>query len=192
MNEVNNICPRCGADMTQSGAEHNKAYYHCSFCGYNASIEMSADDNAEYWQKRSELLERVNSALLNWKVAGWDYLANDVINFISKYEEARYDVSLKTATIACITKGFHDMDDEKYRECKMIFKVTEKIYKQHIKALADTIKEFPTSEDVTKYQEHRVLYKQLRNDYRNTKFLWKIGFTVGKKLFLWWMPFKTF
>ena len=119
MSEVNNTCPRCGADMAQSGAEHSKVYYHCGFCGFNTSVEMNADDNAEYWQKRSELLQRVYSGLLNWKVAGWDYLASDVLMFMTKYEEARYDVSLKTASIACITKGFHDMDDEKYKQCKI-------------------------------------------------------------------------
>ena len=192
MSEGNTLCPRCGAEMTQSGTEHNKAFYHCGFCGHNTSVDMSTDDNAEYWQQRSNLLQRVSLAILDWKVANWDYLAKDIISFIGRYEEARFDVSLKTATIACLTKGFHDMDDEKYKECKLIFKVTEKIYKQHLKALADTIKAFPSQEDVTKYQEYRVHYKKLRDDYRNTKLLWKMGFMVGKKLFWWWMPFKTF
>ena len=188
MNNTTTICPRCGADMTQSGAEHNKVYYHCGYCGYNMSVEMSSDDNAEYWQQRSNLLQRVAAAVLDWKTAGWDYLAKDIVNFMGRYEEARFDVCLKTATIACLTKGFHDMDDEKYKECKIIFKATEKVYKQHIKALKDTIKEFPNPEDVAKYQEYRVLYKKLRDEYRNTKILWKMGFTIGKKLFMWWLP----
>lgn len=189
MSEVNTNCPLCGAAMTQSGAERNKVYYHCGFCGHNTSIEMASDDNAEYWQQRRDLLLRVSRSIIDWKLANWEYLLLDVVSFMGKYEEARFDVSLKTAQLACLTKGFRDMDDEKYRESKRIFKVTEKIYKQHIKALANTIKEFPNPEDVTKYQEYRMQYKKLRDDYRNTKLVWKIGFLAGKKLFFGWLPF---
>ncbi len=188
MNNTTTLCPRCGAEMTQSGADRDQVHYHCSFCGNNIHVEMSSEENADYWQQRSTLLQRVYAAVLDWKTAGWDYLAKDVVSFIGRYEDARYDVCLKTATIACLTKGFHDMDDEKYKESKMTFKVTEKIYKKHIKALASTVKEFPQPDDVAMYQEYRVLYKKLRDEYRNTKILWKVGFTVGKKLFFWWMP----
>lgn len=188
MDDIITRCPRCGAEMTQSGAEHNKVHYHCQFCGNNMHVEMSSEENSDYWQQRSALLQRVYAAVLDWKTAGWDHLAKDIVSFMGKYEDARYDVCLKTATIACLTRGFHDMDDEKYKECKIIFKLTEKVYKQHIKAIGNTIKEFPNSEDVSKYQEYRVLYKKLRDDYRNTKMLWKVGLTVGRKLFFWWTP----
>ena len=188
MSNINTTCPRCGSEMKQSGSDHNKVHYHCPSCSYDMFIEMSTEDNAEYWQMRSNLLERVAMGVIDWKVTNWDGLMRDLISFIGRNEDARLDVRLQTGILACFTKGFHDMNDQKYKECKAIFKATEKMYKKHMKALEATLKEFPNPEDVAKYQEYRVLYKKLRDEFRNTKLLWKLGFTVGKKLFLWWLP----
>ena len=32
------------------------------------------------------------------------------------------------------------------------------------------------------YEDYRKQYKKCRNEYRNTKILWKVAFTIGKKL----------
>ena len=186
MTDTNTRCSRCGAEMTQSGAEHNKVHYHCNFCGNNTFLELSANDNAEYWQKRKQLLERVYMGVLEWKITSWNTLAKDIVLFMSHYEDARVDVCIKMAAVVCLTNGFHDMNNEKYKECKLIFKTTEKIYKKQCKALESTLKEFPNPEDVAKYEEYRVLYKKCRNEYLNTKLLWKTLFFFGKKVFFWW------
>ena len=70
------------------------------------------------------------------------------------------------------------MDSEKYTECKQIFKVTERLYKIHCKALKET--GGGSIEDVEKYEEYRVMYKKCRNEYRNTKIMWKAALTVAK------------
>ncbi len=176
-------CPRCGGEMKQTGGENNRVRYHCPFCGSDAYVELSSDDNVEYWHKRAEILERVRIGVFEWKTAPWDYICRDVVNFMGRYEEASVDVRLKMALVACMTQGFHAMDAEKYKECKMIFKATEKIYKAHLKALERAMREFPKAEDIAVYEEHRALYKKCRDEYRNTKLLWKAGFFVVKKIF---------
>ena len=85
------------------------------------------------------------------------------------------------AIIACLTKGFHDLDDRRYKECKRIFKITEKVYKRYLKdplSVADAMGEAGPVE----YEDYRKQYKHCRNEYRNTKLAWKLAYTIGKKL----------
>lgn len=185
---VQTVCSRCGAEMTQQGAENGKARYHCGFCGNNMYVDMSSSDNAEYWEKRSALLGRVKLGIIEWKTTQWEYLSRDIIAFTTNYQDAAEDVCFKMAIIACVTSGFHNMTKEKYNDCNRIFKLTEKIYKNYRKDKGVDPNNFPHEDDVRTYKEHRAMYKKCRNEYRNTKLLWKACFTVGKKL-LFFNPF---
>jgi len=169
--------------MTQSGAENNKVRYHCSFCGNNSYVNISTEDNSEYWQRRSELLGRVKLGIIEWKTTQWDYLFRDIVSFTTSYADAEEDIVFKIAIIACLTSGFQNMTAEKYRECNLIFKITEKTYKRYRKDKQITPGSFPRAEDVNTYKDYRSLYKKCRNEYRNTKLLWKACFAIGKKLF---------
>lgn len=182
MNMTNTVCSKCGAEMTQTGADNNKVRYHCTFCGNNVSIDMSTVDNAEYWERRSALMGRVRRGIVEWKTTSWEYLTRDIIDFTSRYDDAADDVCFKIATIACVTSGFNDMSEEKYRQCNQIFKLTEKTYKRYRKDKPVAKGSFPHSEDVNTYKEYRAMYKKCRNEYRNTKLLWKACFAVGKKV----------
>ena len=182
MNATDTICSKCGAEMTQTGAEGTKVRYHCTFCGNNVSIDMSSDDNVEYWERRSALLARVKRGVIDWKTTGWEFLARDIVTFTSCYDDAANDVCFKIATIACITCGFNDMSEEKYRQCNNIFKLTEKTYKRYRKDKPVQKGCFPHTDDVNTYKEYRAMYKKCRNEYRNTKLLWKACFAVGRKV----------
>ena len=188
MNTVDTICSKCGAEMTQSGADNQKVRYHCSFCGNNVSFDLSTQDNTEYWERRSALMARVKKGILEWEITNWDYLSRDIISFTSSYDDAADDVYFKIATIACITYGFNDMSEEKYRKCNQIFKLTEKTYKLYRKDKPIAPGAFPHSEDINSYKEYRAMYKRCRNEYRNTKLLWKACFAIGKKV-LFMKPF---
>lgn len=180
---TDNKCPVCGAEMKQTGANGNRVIYHCIYCGTDGYIEISSDENVEYWQKRADILERVRVGVFEWKTAPWDYIRHDVINFMGRYEDASVDVRMKMALIASMTSGFHMVDSTQYKECKAIFKITEKVYKTQMKELQRAMREFPKDGDVAAYQEYRVLYKKCRDEYRNTKFAWKAGFFILKKIF---------
>lgn len=182
MNVNKMICPHCGAEMVQEGSSNGVVRYHCEFCGYNASSELKTEDNAEYWQARGELLERVRVGVLNWKTTRWDYLCNDITAFMGTHEAASVDARMKMALIASLTSGFQHMDKETYKRCKLIFKITERVYKVHLKEMEAIMREFPKEEDMRAYEEYRDMYKHCRNEYRNTKLLWKGVFFVMRKL----------
>lgn len=181
MNNSDVICPKCGSLMTQTGSDSKNVGYHCQCCGHNAVIAMTTEENAEYWHARQELLHRVRMGVLEWQTAPWDYLSRDIVAFMSRNERASNDVSFKMATIACITHGFRNMTKEKYKECAAIFKMTERSYKKYIKTSDDNCG-FENTEDVNSYRDYRKMYKKCRNEYRNTKILWKIAFALAKKL----------
>ena len=185
---MNTICSKCGAEMTQTGAENGKARYHCVFCGNNILIDLSAENNAEYWERRSALITRVRQGILERETTQWEYLSRDIVDFTGRYEDASNDVYFKIATIACITSGFRNMDEEKYKQCNLIFKLTERTYKRYQKNSLSSKASFPHAEDVDKYREYRAMYKKCRNEYRNTKLLWKACFAIGKKV-LFMKPF---
>ena len=176
-------CPQCGAKMNQVGAEGNKALYHCTCCGHNATVTLSADDNADYLVKKGELLSRSFRGITEWKTTSWDYLRKDLLDFMGRYEDAKSDMRFHMALLACITNGFHYITAETYKECKTIYKLCEKLYKTKLRELKQK-PDVTATEQVAEYEKNRALYKKCRNDYRNTKIAWKIAFTVFKKLLL--------
>ncbi len=180
---VNNeyICPKCGSPMKQTGSDYQNVGYRCPCCGNSIVVAMTSEENSEYWHQRQELLHRVRMGVLEWQTTGWDRLAKDIVSFMSKHEKASNDVCFKIATIACLTNGFHTLNSEKYKESCAIFKITERAYKSHIKSNTD-VQGLNTADDVATYKEYRAMYKKCRNDYRNTKMLWKIVFFFAKKL----------
>lgn len=180
------ICPKCGSEMKQTGSDSRNVSYHCSCCGHNLLVSMDVESNSEYWHRRAELLLRVKVGVVEWKTTPWDYLRRDIVDFVARNEKAAADLSFKMAIIACVTKGFSNMTAEKYKECGAIFKITEKAYKSYTKS-GGTKKVFEQDDDVKSYEEYRQLYKRCRNEYRNTKLLWKGVFFVAKKVFM--MPF---
>ena len=173
-------CPQCGAVMSQTGADLNAARYRCGCCGFMKSVSLN-DGNTEYEQKRSDILCRIRVGFVDWRVTQWQTIQRELLDFISRYEAARTDMQLQMGIVACITNGFQTMDAEKYHQCKRLFKVTEKMYKQQLKILK---KQSDTKlyESVSDYKDWRAKYKKCRNDYRNTKLIWKAVFFVFKKV----------
>lgn len=178
-----NQCPQCGGLMTQNGADMTTIRYRCPSCGYFKTVQLMEEGNAVYSQKRSDLIRRIRLGFVDWRVTAWDRLYQEIIDFISCYEEAQNDIQLQMSIVACITRGFNMMDAEKYKQCKTLFKVTERMYKQHLKTLKRQ-SDAKLYESVNDYKESRAKYKKCRNEYRNTKLAWKAVFFVFKKLAL--------
>ena len=169
--------------MTQTGANETLALYHCTCCGNNMSVAISAEQNTDYLAKKLELLSRTYRGITEWETTQWDYLRKDIADFMARYEDSKSDMRIHMALLACITHGFHYITEKNYKECKSIYKLSLKLYKCTLRSL----KEKPnarTTEQVSEYEKNRALYKKCRNDYRNTKVAWKIAFTLFKKLLL--------
>ena len=176
-----NQCPHCGGSMVQDGADMTMVYYHCLACGNLVSLPVSSDGNAEFAQRKREILNRLHMGFLDWRVTQWDRLYMDLSDFITRYEAAQTDIQLQMGLVACITRGFNMMDAERYQQCKNLYKMTEKMYKHHLKTLkAQT--DPALYDSVTDYKESRTKYKKCLNQYRNTKMAWKVIFFFVKKL----------
>ena len=176
-------CVQCGANMEQVGAQGQTVLFHCPYCGYNATADIAANSNGDYLVKKTELLCRVTKGISEWNTTQWDYLRKDLVDFMSRYEDARADMLLNMGVLACVTHGFHYITEKNYKECKTIYKLTEKLYKVTLKNLKNNV-DPKIVEQAEEYKQDRNLYKKCRNDYRNTKMAWKAVFFVFKKLLL--------
>ncbi len=181
MNNNDHRCSQCGSKMVQTGTEYQTAIFHCRACGNNEYVKMEVGDNTEFLHRRSMLLGRVRKGIIDWEVTQWDALRDEILDFTNAFHAARNDIYFKMAIIACLTKGFHDLDDNRYKECKRIFKVTEKVYKRYSKDPSAVIEEMGNT-GVLEYEEYRQMYKKCKYDYQSQKIAYKILFTVGKKL----------
>ena len=174
-------CPNCAAPMKQIGADSDYVQYQCIACGFKSLIPLTDQSNIEYSATRTSLLARIRVGLIDWKITSWNSLYKELVNFIGRYEEAQKDIELQMGLAACITSGFQMMDSEKYKQCKTIFKLTESMYKYHLKMLKKQANA-ALFESVNHYKELRARYKRCRNDYRSTKLIWKVIFFLFKRL----------
>ncbi len=181
MDNNNRRCPQCGGQMAQVGSEPHAVIYHCRSCGYDAYVQLSPDDNTEYLHKRSMLLGRVRQGIIDWELTPWDSLRRDIIDFTAAFHAARNDIHFQMAVIACLTKGFHDLDKERYKECKHIFKVTEKVYKRYVKNPSVIPPEMGDTGPM-EYEEYRRMYKGCKNEFLGQKVAYKVLFKLGGKL----------
>ena len=173
-------CPQCGAMMKQQGSDGRYALYHCSCCGYNETVEMKGDTNAEYFAQKTELSRRAFVGVADWQTTQWSYLRKDLLDFMGRHDQAKYDLQINVALLASVTNGFHHITAQTYKECKTIYKLTQKLYKimlRELKKKPDAQK----TEEAEEYRKHRASYQKCRNDYLGTKMMWKALFSILKK-----------
>ncbi len=166
--------------MIHVGTEKQTAIYHCKNCGYDRFAPLPPGSGG-YLRRRSMLLGRVENGVIEWELTQWDDLRREISDFTAAFDMARNDIGLKMAVIACLTKGFHDLDDERYKECKRIFKITEKVYKQYAKN-PNAVPDGMNNTDAADYEKNRLMYKSCRYDYLGHKTAYKLLFKLGIKL----------
>jgi len=178
------ICKKCGFIMTQIGSERNIVTYHCKSCGFDDYVEIEIDSNMEYWQKRSALLGRVRKGIIDCETVHWGHLRKDIVDFTNNYEAARCDIYFMIGLIASMTSGFTKMDSEKYKECKAIFKATEKVYKKYCKDPKgkENFHSETGNTDMEEYKQYRQMYRKCRYEYQKEFLGWKIVYSLFKFL----------
>ena len=173
-------CVQCGAKMKQVGAEGGQALYHCASCGFDTAIAMENDANVDFLMKRTELLARTANGIAQWDSTAWDYLKKDLLDFMARYEDAKIDIRLEMALLASVTHGYHYITEENLKECKTLYKLTERLYKGLLRELKKEL-DPKKAENAEEYKKNRILYKKCMNEYRNKKLAWKVAFTVVKR-----------
>ena len=97
-----------------------------------------------------------------------------------RWLQERNDLQFRMAIIACLTSGFNRMDHEKYRQCKGRFKAADKMYRLSLKRLKMQISDPELSDSIEDYQTSRAKYVLLRNEYLQTKTMWKMVWNIAK------------
>jgi hypothetical protein len=137
-----------------------------------------------------ELFAKLNEGFIDWRVTNWKQIREDFVHFMDQHpeleNELQNDLQFQMAILACETKGFNMMELEQYRETKARFKMIDKIYKRRLKFMRAQLKDPVLSESVENYKLSRAQYVELRNQYLQTKILYKVFWSVLKKL----SPFK--
>ena len=173
-------CPICGGMLKHEGSDKSKAYYRCMSCGNKMDFALEEVGSAEYILEKRELLYRIREGMIDWQVTHWDTLRKDIFSFLRKYDFESNDIQIQMGIIACITKGFNVMDADKYKQCKKIYKFTKKIYKKYQNVLKSQ-KDVELFEVVHDYKDSSYKYVKCRNEYLNTKLMWKAVFFIFRK-----------
>lgn len=177
-------CPSCGGKLEFVRCDRHAIYFECSGDGHRERYTFQSRDEADGYiaSAKSEMLGRVRDGINDWQAINWERLQKDLVDFINRFAPLEHDIELQIARIACITSGFNLIDDQKYKSCKIRFKITDKIYKSELKRLKKLSKTPVLSETMEGYQDLREKYIKLRNRYLETKFIWKIFFSAVKLL----------
>ena len=177
-------CGKCGGTLEFVRCDKHAIYFECSADGHRERYVFRNRDEANGYIERAkqEMLGRIREGLNDWEKTNWERLQKDLVDFINRFAPLEHDIELQIARIACITSGFNLIDDQKYKSCKIRFKVMDKIYRSELKRLKKLTKEPVLSGTMLGYQDSRDKYIKLRNRYLETKFMWKIFFSVVKLL----------
>ena len=131
---------------------------------------------------KAKLFGKLRKGLIDWQVTDWEQLRKDFSEFI-QYADLPNDLQLKMAVIACVTKGFNTMSAEEYKQSKKDFKIVDRLYKQRLKDLRAQMKNPVLSNSMEDYKVSRARYVELRNEYLQTKMMYKLLWSVVKGFF---------
>ncbi len=175
-------CEMCGGDLAITHFDMNRLYYKCEHCGDETVYAFKSAEEAEFYanELKRELFFRLREGFSDWQRTNWDELHKDFIQAINKQPELEKNLQIQMGLIACLTKGFRQMDDVNYQQCKRLFKIVDKTYKQRLKALRAQAKNPVLSDSIQSYQMSREQYVALRNEYLQTKKIYKLLWSLLK------------
>ena len=170
-----------------------RIYSICGACGARACYSFRSEEEAERYviNANREILIRVYSGLVNWELTQWDLLHRDIVKFISAHPYVTNDIRFQMARIACMTRGFHIMDEDIYHACQSRFVVTEEIYKGLVKFSKQQLSLPRKLDDLEDYDRARINYKHLRDMYQAEKIAGALIKTTVKTLVRPYLPIPT-
>lgn len=186
MNLDKKKCPVCNGTLVIKSFDMNGITYECAHCGEMSTYTFKNADEAKFYieNTKAKLFGKLRKGFIDWQVTDWEHLRQEFSNFIEN-AHLESDLQLKMAVIACVTKGFNTMDADQYQQSKVDFKVVDRMYKQRLKALRAEMKQkHPVlSNSMEDYKVSRAKYVELRNQYLQTKMMYKIMWSVVKNFF---------
>ena len=185
MNLDKKKCPDCGGTLVIKRFTKEQIYYECAFEGTESCYTFQSPEEANFYLEsaKQKLFAKLRKGFIDWQVTDWNHLRRNFDDFISQHPDFENDLQMKMAVIACITKGFNMMDNEQYRQSKIHFKIVDGLYKQRLKELCAQMKNPLLFNSMEDYKISRARYVDLRNQYLQTKTMYKIGWGLVRGFF---------
>ena len=176
------VCPEDNAQLKFVRCTDTAIYFECVACGHREKYIFNDENEAnEYFEEvKADMIAKVKLGLLDWQRTQWDVLHRALAEFVIDYPRFEMDIHIQMANIACITRGFQMIDDEKYKECKIMFSMADKVYKARLKVLKRECKHPVLPNALQEYSDLRDQYLALRNKYLETKIIIKILMKAAK------------
>jgi hypothetical protein len=183
MNLKEKKCEECGGQLVIARMDANRIYFVCKNCSTESEHVFQSEEESEYYREDElqQLFGKLRRGFLDWQLTNWERLYKDFVDLINKQNELETDLRVQMALVACVTKAFHLMNSENYQQSKMRFKIVDKMYKHRLKVLRAQMKNPVLSNSMQDYQASRTKYVQLRNQYLQTKMVYKMFWSILKK-----------
>ena len=165
--QINGSCKACGGKFEFQYCDMKHIYVRCRHCDFGACYTFLDEEEAHRFaeEENREILDRLRASCIDWELTLWDQLHDDVVSFINTHPYVESDIRFHLAKIACITRGFHIMDEEIYERCHGRFAVADSIYRVLVKAAKEKAEDLEMSATLDEYQEARHYYIALQAEY---------------------------
>lgn len=182
--QIKGSCKACGGKFEFQYCDMKYIYVRCKNCDFGACYPFRDEEEANRFaeEENQEILGRLRAGFVDWEVTQWDQLHDDIVDFINKHPYVESDIRFHMAKIACITRGFHIMDEEIYERCHNRFDIADKIYKVLLKSAEENALKPELSATLEEYHEARHYYVALQTEYVAVKTAKKAVKVVIKKL----------
>lgn len=181
---IKNKCSACGGGFEFQYCDMKYIFFRCKHCDFGVYYEFRDEEEAHRFaeEENQTILGRLRAGFVDWEVTQWDQLHDDIVAFINSHPYVENDIRFHMAKIACITRGFHIMDEEVYERCHNRFTVADKIYKVLLKSAEKKANNPELSAILEEYHEARHYYVALQTEYVAVKTAKKAVKVVLKKL----------
>ena len=181
---IKNKCSACGGGFEFQYCDMKNIYIRCRNCGFGTCYTFGSEEEAHRFanEENREILDRVRAGFVDWEMTQWDHLHDDIVDFINTHPYVESDIRFHMAKIACITRGFHIMDDDIYERCHSRFSAADSIYRIILKNAKEKAEDPDLSATLEEYQNARLYYIALQTEYIAVKTAKKAVKVVLKKL----------
>ena len=182
--QIKGSCKACGGKFEFQHCDMKYIFFRCKNCDFGVYYTFRDEEEALRFaeEETQTILSRLREGFVNWELTQWDRLHEEIVAFISTHPYVESDIRFHMAKIACITRGFHIMDEEIYETCHGRFAVADKIYKTLLKNAEEKARKPEISATLEEYHDARHYYITLQAEYLAAKAAKKAVMVVLKNL----------
>ena len=188
---IKGSCQQCGGKFEFQYCDKKNIFFRCAHCDFAVRYTFRDEEEAHRFaeEENRDILGRLRAGFADWERTQWDQLHNDVVTFINTHPYVESDIRFHMAKIACITRGFHIMDEEIYERCHGRFAVADRIYRTLLHDAEKKASNPELSATLEEFHNARHYYVALQGEYLAVKAAKKAATIIVKQLVKPYIPF---